>query len=259
MDSVEWLTIRWKNIGIKEGDTVLLHSDVMRTLVLMKREGYKPLASEILESFMSAVGNSGTLIIPLFNFGFAKGSTFDFRKTKSHMGVLTECARKRKDAVRTGHPVYSFAVLGFNSREFRGLNNLSGYGADSPFGVLRRLKGKVAALDLEDDECMTFYHHVEEMCKVSYRFKKEFKGIYVDENGKESKRSYFIYVRDLELGVETCLNPMGENLWNAGIYRGHKPNVNSGLRIADADLMFDYVQNMIEDGKALGNLYTLNK
>ncbi len=50
-----------------------------------------------------------------FNCDFAKGSTFDFQKTKPHVGVLTECARRRKDAVRTDHPVYSLAFLGLNS------------------------------------------------------------------------------------------------------------------------------------------------
>ena len=174
MDCINWLTQRWKTAGVEVGDTLLLHSDVMRTLVLMKRKNFETKLNYILESFMSAIGSSGTLIIPLFNFDFTTGSTFDVNKTPSHMGALTDFIRKYPGVVRTGHAIYSFAVLGKNAKLFDGLDNYSAYGRQSPFGMLRELNGKVAALDLEDDECMTFYHHVEEVAKVPYRFTKEF-------------------------------------------------------------------------------------
>ena len=50
--------------------------------------------------------------IPLFNFNFTSGSTFDIRNTPSQMGSLTEYVRKITKSARSSHPVYSFCALG---------------------------------------------------------------------------------------------------------------------------------------------------
>ncbi|TDA70079.1 MAG: hypothetical protein D9V47_03140 [Clostridia bacterium] len=61
-----------------------------------------------------------------------------------------------------GHPIYSFAVIGALSERFHGVDNFSGNGAGSPFGILCELDGKIAVLDLDDQNSMTFYHHIEQ-------------------------------------------------------------------------------------------------
>ena len=110
-----------------------------------------------VQSFLDAVGSEGTVLFPLFNFGFSNGEPFDIRNTPSKMGKLTEAARLRPDAVRTGHPISSFAVIGAQADRFKGVNNRSGYGEDSPFAILRQMNGKIASLDLDDQNSMTFY------------------------------------------------------------------------------------------------------
>src|SRR5262245_31554345 len=80
-------------------------------------------------------------------------------------------------AVRTGHPIYSFAAIGKRADEFRGVRNFSGYGEDSPFGVLHHADGRMAVLDLPDNDSMTFYHYVEESCSAPYRYHKRFAGL----------------------------------------------------------------------------------
>ena len=62
------------------------------------------------------------------------------RNTKSQMGSLTEAARNHPNSVRTGHPIYSFCAIGKHASKFKMLDNVSGYGADSPFGILRNLR-----------------------------------------------------------------------------------------------------------------------
>ena len=101
---------------------------------------------------------SKELIVPLFNF--------DIRNTPSQMRALTEVARKRFGTIRISHSIYSFAVLGKEKKMFDGLVNESSYGEDSPFGRLHKLDGKIASLDLEDQNSMTFYHYVEETLMV---------------------------------------------------------------------------------------------
>jgi aminoglycoside 3-N-acetyltransferase len=207
--------------------------------------------------FLDAVGPGGTLLFPLFNFDFTKGAAFDMRSTPSHMGALTEAARLHKGAVRTGHPIYSFAAIGARADEFAGIDNESGYGADSPFGMLRRMGGKIAVLDLDDQNSMTFYHHVEEMHGAPYRYFKTFMGEYVDAASAPSMRAYKLFVRDLDAGVLTDVNGCGELMWQARLYRGERPLAGAGLRVIDASAMFDFVSCIIEAGQAQGLLYSV--
>ena len=51
-------------------------------------------------------------------------------------------------------------------------------------------------------------HFCEEKIGVSYRFLKDFTAEYNDENGKSEQRTYSMYVRPLDVQVETTINPM---------------------------------------------------
>jgi aminoglycoside 3-N-acetyltransferase len=257
MTSIDALAERWRSSGVERGDTLLLHSNITRTLRTCRRSGWRATASDILDSFLAALGSSGTLLLPLFNFEFTKGVPFDIRHTPSQMGALTEAARLRAGAVRTGHPVYSFAALGAEARRFAAVDNVSAYGEDSPFAILRTLDGTVAALDLEDFDSMTIYHHVEELKRVPYRYFKDFTGEYTDSEGRTSLRTYRIFVRDIEHGVVTNVNPAGELLWAEGLYRGFRPGVETGLRTIKATRMFNFVASIIDQGRALDTLYSV--
>lgn len=256
---IELLSSQWRHSGIHAGDTVLIHSSALRTMQRIRSmlpDG-KPDITILLRSFQDAVGKEGTLLFPLFNFSFTSGTPFDIRSTPSRMGALTEAARKDSQSVRTGHPVYSFAVIGRHATMFRDLDNRSAYGADSPFAKLRELDGRIASLDLSDQNSMTFYHHVEEMNAVPYRYMKEFSGAYTDACGITTTRTYTIYVRDLERGVVTHVDPTGEKMWQAGLYSGDRPLEESGLRVISANAMYGFVDQLIKDGSALGSLYEI--
>ncbi|MFB2593764.1 AAC(3) family N-acetyltransferase [Paracoccus sp. p4-l81] len=253
------LADRWRGAGIAAGDTVLVHSSIKRTLHEAREAGHPLGPQEILASLLDAVGAKGTLVLPLFNFGFAGGRDFDIRSTPSEMGALTECGRLHPDAIRAGHPIYSFAAIGANSAAFAGVDNESGYAEDSPFGILRRLDGKIAVLDLPDQNSMTFYHHVEEMRQVSCRYFKTFTGNYVDAEGRMSVRSYRLFVRDIENGVLTHVNPAGEIAWEKGLYSGDRPGCGSGMRVIRAQDMFDLTAWLIDTGQAEDNLFRREK
>jgi aminoglycoside 3-N-acetyltransferase len=256
---VESLAQDWRGAGIRQGDVVLVHSSLRRTVKRCVGSEKSEVAAEVLASFQRAVGSGGTLLFPLFNFQFTEGVAFDMRTTPSQMGVLTETARETAGAIRTGHPIYSFAVIGARAAEFAGIDNFSGYGADSPFGKLRALGGRIAVLDLPDQHSMTYYHHVEEMRGVPYRFHKTFAGDYTDLSGVQSRREYGLFVRDIEKGVKTDVDPMGELLWEQSLYSGDRPGQGSGLRVIDADPMFRAVQRVIDDGRAEGLLYRVER
>ncbi len=243
----------WRKCGINPGDIVLVHSSLKRTL-----QTFDTTPQAVMESFLEAAGPEGTVLFPLFNFDFTKGTPFDIRSTPSQMGALTEAARQVPGAVRSGHPIYSFAVIGPQAKKFD-VDNFSGYGPDSPFAILRQLNGKIAVLDLEDLNSMTFYHHIEEMHEVPYRFHKKFTAPYTNVNGATNERTYGLFVRNLEMGVLTDVNPMGEILWQKGLYHGDRPKQGPGLRTIYANEMFSAVSEVIKSGRAQGLLYSIKK
>ena len=254
---METLARQWSAAGVGRGDTLLLHSSIKRTLLSCRRTGRRVSPRDILDSFLAALGPGGTLLLPLFNFEFAKGVPFDIRQTASEMGALTEAGRVHPEAVRTGHPLYSFAAIGAQSARFRDVNNVSGYAQDSPFGILRDMNGTIAVLDLDDQNSMTFYHHVEERKRVPYRYFKEFTGTYTGLDGIPTQRTCTLFVRDIDRGVATDVNTAGEMMWARGLYRGDRPGTGSGLRTIHARDMFDFVAGLIDSGRAQGTLYSI--
>lgn len=254
-DYIDRLAEQWMRCGVQSGDMLLVHSSIKRTLINARREGVALSPDDILDSFVECLGSSGTLILPLFNFDFPRSKEFDIRSTPSQMGALTEIARKRKGTVRTGHPIYSFAVLGKEAELFNGLVNESGYGKDSPFGLIHQFNGKIASLDLEDQHSMTFYHYIEECLNVDYRYFKTFTGEYIDQSGTASKRDFKLYVRDLERHVLTHVNPAGELMWERGLYAGDRPKTKAGLRTVGVSQMYDFISDLINSGNAEGNLF----
>ncbi len=252
------LLSEWRDAGIENGDILLVHSALGRLL----RNGFggeKLNPAIILDTLLAAVGEAGTLLLPLFNFDFCKGVAFDVRTTSSHMGVLTEAGRLHPGAIRTGHPVYSFAVIGKRSAEFQNVMNESAYGADSPFAILHQMNGKIGVIDLPDQNSMTFYHYVEESLRVPYRYDKNFTADYTDANGKCSEKTFKIYVRDIENGVLTDVGGMEKKLWEQNLFQGKPKGEDGGLRVIQAAPLYEAVATVIRAGNAEGMLFSREK
>jgi aminoglycoside 3-N-acetyltransferase len=219
------------DIGIEDGDFVLVHA----------RVGTAPLADVLacLNALIHSVQPSGTLAIPTFNFGFCRGAAYDYRKTPSEMGLLTELARRDHRARRIHHPVYGFALFGKDADLLsRTTHNVSAFGNDSIFAELRRRNGKILLIDLQVHECLTFFHHIEEMVGCDYRFHKTFTGPVTDESGRTAIKAYEVFVRNLEMGVRTDVAPMGERLESLGLVR-HGKLGSWHLRLLEAGRVFE--------------------
>jgi aminoglycoside 3-N-acetyltransferase len=260
-DVIAAMARQWRSAGVGAGDVLLLHSSLRRLARTLLRAGGSAdgAANLVLDSVLEALGPEGTLLLPLFNFDFTTGAAFDIRSTPSQMGALTEAGRTRPGAVRTGHPIYSFAVLGAQAERFAGVENDSGYGPDSPFAILHALGGKIGVLDLPDQHSMTFYHYVEESRSVPWRYHKRFEGDWIGVDGACRRRAFGLFVRDLERGVVTDVDPMGEVLWGRGFYRGDRPGQGGGMRTIDAAALFEVVGAVIDEGAAEGLLYRIEQ
>ena len=256
MNTVDFLITQWKLSDLNPGDTVLIHSSLKNISQYLHKNGYKFTVEDIFNSFQIAIGDNGTLLFPLFNFEFPNTNFFDIKNSKSQMGSLSEYARNHSESFRTGHPIYSFAVIGRNAHFFKDIDNISGYGMDSPFAILKELDGKIGILGLEDQNSMTFYHHVEEALKVDYRYFKDVSGTYINNEGIKENKTYKLFVRDIKRGIKTRVNPMGELLWKKKIYKGSRFNEPNFFRTINAAELFFETAEIIKNNHALDYLYT---
>lgn len=257
---IQLLSKEWQKSGVEKGDVLLVHSSLKKVfLKLISDHDYKADTQTILLSLIDAVGETGTLLLPLFNFDFGKTRQFDIRHTPSQMGALTESARLFPGAVRTGHPIYSFAVIGKQAYKFEEVKNFSGYGADSPFALLKEMDGKIAIIGLSDQNSMTSYHYVEEMNEVPYRYHKKFTGSYTDNNGHTEEATFNLFVRDIENGVKTDVNRMMDFLWEKKLFKGSKYDEGFGMRTIKMSDFYETVNQIIKEGKAIDYLYSVEK
>lgn len=210
------LVSEFRALGLCAGDVLLVHSSYKS---FGEVEGGPP---TVIDALLEVLGPEGTLIMPTFNFDFTKGKPWDVRSTPSQMGVLTELVRTDPRAKRVFHPIYSFAVIGKYADYLSGLRYKSSYERNSVFGKLRDLDGKIMVIGLSYTNSMTFFHHIEQMEGVDYRFLKQFTGQVTDENGNTYTDTFEMLVRDIDRGIVTEVNPMGALMEQAGIVKIRK-------------------------------------
>ena len=187
-------------IDITEGDIVLVSSDIVRLMCVCRDNKEKFDPNIFIDSIVNKIGHKGTLLFPTYNWDYCKGKPFDYHNTISRTGSLSNIALKRKDFIRTKHPIYSHAVTGFDSQYLLHLDNKSGFGRDSVFGYLHKNKAKQLFISSEENWYSKGYssiHYIEEKVKVKYRYMKEFSAPYIDKNRVEKPSTYSLYVRDL--------------------------------------------------------------
>jgi len=199
---------------INKGDVILIHSNILPILYkhAEKEDDIQKVTNKFIDILIDIVTEEGTILLPTFNWDFCKGKAFSYKKTKSKVGSLTNVALKRADFKRTKHPIYSFTIWGNFKNYLCSLDTKNSYGKDSPFGFLHEQNGKILLINVDYQSSFTFAHYVEEQLNVGYRYHKDFSAGYIDEEGNESKKTYDIFVRDLDRGVTTWVNPMGKIL-----------------------------------------------
>ena len=241
--------------GLQRGDKVLLHSNLKYLFKFLLNIKINFTINNIADSILEFLGPSGTLILPTFNFDFCEGRSFSYLNSKSKMGILSEFLRSRSKLNRTWHPVYSFSIHGNIPANEMKKKNYSAYGKNSIFHWLHTNGGKIGIIDLPDQKSMTFYHYVEEMMNVDWRFFKDFVGTYEDLNGNKNNVSARIFVRKIGEGVITEVNNMEKILWSKNLYKGHNINSCKGLRTILAEDIFLATKEIINKKKAYGILY----
>ena len=127
---------------------------------------------------------------------------------------------------------------------------------NSVFGKLRDLDGKIMVIGLSYTNSMTFFHHIEQMEGVDYRFLKQFTGEVTDENGNTYTDTFEMLVRDVDKGVITEVNPMGELMEKAGVIKVRRIG-EADVKLMNANEVYEFIAREMKRDPYL--LYSIKK
>jgi aminoglycoside 3-N-acetyltransferase len=199
-------------LGIGQGDGLLCHSAIQFFGRPSSGVGM------YLDAILAVIEEQGTLAVPAFNFGFARGEPYDPQQTPSQdMGAFSEYVRQRPEARRTTHPMQSLAVIGHYAADLTSRDTLSAFDPGSAFERMLELDFKLLLLGA-DVSATSIYHISEQRNLVPYRYWKDFSGLVHGEHGWQ-ERTYRLFVRDLDLDPITTAGPVQELLQERGQWR----------------------------------------
>ena len=163
----EFLNILVDRLGLVEGDTVFVHSSVGQMQLAFP-------VGRVLSLLQTVIGSKGTLLFPTYprlsSYEFLlEGTIFDVRKTPSFTGMLTEVARRHRDATRSLHPTKSVCAIGRYARELTCEHQASFYPYDrnSPYYKVIELNGKIIGLGVSTN-ALSFVHCVEDELRETF-------------------------------------------------------------------------------------------
>ncbi len=157
-------------IGIQEGDSLLVHSSLSK--IGFVQGG----AATVIRALLNVLGTSGTLLMPSFPASgrnkdyLESGAVFDVRHTPSAMGIISETFRQQADVKRSLHPTDPVCAYGplaeyYTQSHF---GQLTPYNEHSPFRKLSAQHGKILMLGTTLNGAGTSLHCLEDAVEFKY-------------------------------------------------------------------------------------------
>lgn len=165
----ETLTKQLLEMGVRPGDTVLVHSS-------MKAIGTALPPEDVIEALYGAVCPGGTLLLPALTYENVTpdAPVFDSRTTEPCIGLLPRTFFHMPGVVRSVHPTHSVCALGKNAAQLTAGHeqDITPVGPNSPFMRLAFCGGKLLFIGEVLHAC-TFIHGVEELFGTDYVLTRE--------------------------------------------------------------------------------------
>lgn len=206
-----------ERLGLSAGDTVYVHSSIDQ--LNLEFPFYR-----VLALLQDVVGPRGTLLFPTYpnqrvsSYEYLQaGHVFDIRRTPSYTGLLTEIARRQKDAIRSLHPTKSVCAIGPNAREMTATHQQSPwpYDTNSPYYKLIEHNAKIVGLGVWTQYLSLVYcvdDALKEASPVQTYFPEKFAGRCIDYQGREVVVETFAHdmrrcVHDIPRYMKTYIPP----------------------------------------------------
>ncbi len=182
-------------LGLEKTDVVMIHGDAIVSTQLKLKNSKDNFLNSYLDMLIDFFCPKGTLIVPSFTYNMTTNKIFDKYKTTSKIGMFSEAFRKKKNVIRSNHPIFSVCSIGKHSKQITNYDLSDCFGKNSFFDIFTKLNGKIICMGCPL-EAITYFHYIEQKYKVHYRYNKIFSCIY-REKFKKKKIQISYYVRDL--------------------------------------------------------------
>ncbi len=205
-------------LGVKNCDTVMVHSDLSRIGPVHGAKDKDELAANYWQALQKVLTPEGTVVTLACTESFARhGKPFDYESSPSEQGILSEYIRRQPGSVRSMHPLFSLVAHGPQAKAICDDASCSAFGWDSPFGRLHRLNALIICIGV-DLKAMTFMHYVEQLFGVPYGYTKEW-STPIFKNGKPVSNRFFAFVRYRDAGVNYDFGRFQQSLFAQGLAR----------------------------------------
>ena len=155
------------DLGLLSGDVVYVHSSVDQLNL-----GFP--FFRVLPLIQNVIGPDGTILFPTYpnrspvsSYDYLKqGHVFDVRRTPSFTGLLTEFARRQRNAVRSLHPTKSVCAIGPLAQTLTATHQQSPYPYDkcSPYYKLIDYDAKIIGVGVHTTY-LTFVYCIDDALK----------------------------------------------------------------------------------------------
>ena len=229
-----------KDVGIRENDTVFVHSDIMAFGRIETAETM----DKLIEVLKLSVKN-GTLLMPTYTYSFTKNEVYNNKLSPSVVGSLTNCFRVLPDVSRINDPIFSTAVFGLDTNFYMNSDVHNCFGSNSVYSRLLEKEAKILMLGSEFSRSLTFLHFVEQKFGVYYRKLKEFKGI-KNIDGREYEDCCEFFVREPR-DIIVNLEKLEKRVVNNGLLKKEKLGFGNIMLINVEELYDECIQMLSED------------
>ena len=170
-----------QGLGIKSGDTVLIHTS-MRAI-----GGVEGGCDGLIDAFCEYL-SEGLFIIPTHTWDVVdeRSPYFDVSVTRPNIGALPTVAAFRRDGVRSLHPTHSVAAFGKRAAEYvKGEEKLTTpCPPDGCWGRLYSENAKILLIGVTLNR-NTYIHAVDEMIELPGKLENPFTLTITDSNGRK--------------------------------------------------------------------------
>jgi aminoglycoside 3-N-acetyltransferase len=162
--SFDMLTKDLKELGIKRGDTVIVHSS------LSSMGEVKGGAETVISALLYILGDEGTLLFPAFSYSSVyETHRFSYADTPVCVGKIPETFRHMEGVIRSIHPTHSVAAIGRLARSLTEghENDRTPMGVNSPYRKLADADALILMLGCSLSS-VSYMHALEEEAGVEY-------------------------------------------------------------------------------------------
>lgn len=164
----------------------------------------------VLEAVLDAVGPRRTLVMPAYDWSFCRTGTFDAAATPSQCGVLTEMFRRIPGVRFTRSPLNRHCVIGPRADELCAVEGQTLWGEGSEMAWFDHVGARMLRIGCGEWN-LGYFHRLEEVAGVPYRYFKRFSGTWTD--GRESRHATVVmYVRALDAPVDYVWSTLAREL-----------------------------------------------